>query len=223
MDLPVKTNKGAETSAKIQRQAALKRYYDNPNICKYCSSVILVAEGRKVRETRVKQFCTHTCAAKFNNVHRIRTLKPGKVLVDGLIKRQTICTKCGCSFHGPNVGAMRKYCKECGIAAKRLLTTRTKGELFSKYPHWTTPRNLIRGNAVAVFKSSNHPKQCRVCGYDKYIEACHIKSVASFPDNATVGEINDPLNLIGLCPNCHWEYDHNLLDLTYYLDTLATP
>ena len=39
-----------------------------------------------------------------------------------------------------------------------------------------------------------------------------------FDDNNTIAEINDISNLIGLCPNHHWEYDNGLLDLNFYID-----
>lgn len=220
MELTLKVNKGAASSAAIQRQAALKRYYDNPNICKTCGVIIQVPEGKKVAEARVKKFCTHTCAAKFNNTGRVRKLKPGKVHIDGVVKRQNTCAKCNCVFIGPNSSPARKYCKDCGIEAKRLLTPKTKGELFARYANWTAPRNLIRGHAYAVFRSSNNSKCCTACGYEKYIEVCHIKSVASFPDDTTIGEINSPDNLVGLCPNCHWEFDNGLLDINSFLTNL---
>jgi hypothetical protein len=54
---------------------------------------------------------------------------------------------------------------------------------------------------------------CAVCGYDKHVETAHIKAVASFPDTATIREINAPSNLVGLCPNHHWEFDNGLLEL----------
>ena len=42
---------------------------------------------------------------------------------------------------------------------------------------------------------------------------CHIKPLADFPDMATTAEINHPDNLLWLCRNHHWEFDHGLLVL----------
>jgi hypothetical protein len=39
----------------------------------------------------------------------------------------------------------------------------------------------------------------------------HIKAISSFPLTAKLKEINAATNVLGLCPNCHWEYDHGLL------------
>lgn len=55
--------------------------------------------------------------------------------------------------------------------------------------------------------------RCKVCGYDKHVEICHIKAIADFPPEAKLKEVNDLTNLIGLCPNHHWELDHELLVL----------
>jgi HNH endonuclease len=57
-------------------------------------------------------------------------------------------------------------------------------------------------------KHSNKERICK-CGYSKHVEICHIKEVKSFPDDAKIKEINDPSNLLYLCPNCHWEFDNS--------------
>lgn len=56
-------------------------------------------------------------------------------------------------------------------------------------------------------------KSCAVCGYDNHVEVAHIKGIATFSDTATVSEVNASTNLIGLCPNHHWEYDRGRLIL----------
>jgi predicted restriction endonuclease len=54
---------------------------------------------------------------------------------------------------------------------------------------------------------------CAICGYNQHVEAAHRRPVSDFPDEATVSEINEPANLVYLCPNHHWEHDHGLLTL----------
>ena len=56
-----------------------------------------------------------------------------------------------------------------------------------------------------------------VCGYDKTYEVAHIKAVSEFSDDALISEINDINNLIALCPNHHWEFDHLQLDISEYI------
>ena len=54
---------------------------------------------------------------------------------------------------------------------------------------------------------------CIACGYSKHVEVCHIRAVADFSGTALLEEINQDTNLVGLCPNHHWEFDHGLLEL----------
>lgn len=56
-------------------------------------------------------------------------------------------------------------------------------------------------------------KKCAVCGYGKHVEIAHIRPISDFPDSATIKEINDLNNVVGLCPNHHWEFDNGLLKL----------
>ena len=62
-------------------------------------------------------------------------------------------------------------------------------------------------------KMRGFPRVCFTCGYDKFVEVCHIKPVSEFPPSAFVSEINSLDNLILLCRNCHYEYDNGLLTI----------
>jgi predicted restriction endonuclease len=88
----------------------------------------------------------------------------------------------------------------------------TKGELFKARGYFNA-RSLIQGHALSIWKRFGTENMCSICRYDKYTEVCHIKAVSSFSDNATILEINNISNLISLCPNHHWEYDHGILKL----------
>ncbi len=69
------------------------------------------------------------------------------------------------------------------------------------------------------YKKSKLPRKCFVCGYDKYIEVCHIIGISTFNENTLITQINSIDNLIALCPNCHWEFDHGLLKLSKWEDS----
>jgi hypothetical protein len=89
----------------------------------------------------------------------------------------------------------------------------TKKEFFIKKGVYYKFRSQIRKHAQYVYEKNNGEKTCKVCGYDKHIQICHIKSVSSFHDNDLITDINSKDNLIGLCPNHHWEFDHEHLFL----------
>lgn len=91
----------------------------------------------------------------------------------------------------------------------------TKGELFAKRKNWQSARSAIRRNAEAIFKRDHKVMACAVpnCSYSNHIEIAHIRSVSSFSGETLISEINAPDNLVGLCPNHHWDFDHGLLKL----------
>ncbi len=56
---------------------------------------------------------------------------------------------------------------------------------------------------------------CQNCSYSKHTEFCHIIPVSFYMKNpeTLLGTINDPNNILILCPNCHWEFDNGHLKL----------
>jgi predicted restriction endonuclease len=113
--------------------------------------------------------------------------------------------------------AINNRCETLGISLnfckKEELLNKTKGSLFSERKNWQSARTAIRKNATETYFRSNKEHKCAICGYNKHIEVAHIKAVSDFSNNATIREINSITNLIGLCPNHHWEYDHGLISL----------
>lgn len=192
-----KQSLGGQATAKISRAAALERYYQNPSICKQCGKTISIQGGQKVKEARAKNFCNSSCAALFNNSKRTKLIKPKKINKEKVLAyRKKI---------DPNYKTLQERFT--------LQEQRTKGELFSNKASWQAARSHIQRRARKIYSKSTKPKCCIVCGYDKHYEVCHIKSVASFSNTATTGEINDIANLVALCPTHHWEFDKGLLDM----------
>ena len=83
---------GGIAKGKIQREEALKKYYDNPNICKECGKIIIVKEKEKVCFVRKKQVCSQSCNAKYNNKLRIR-IKKAKIKKDKILLITDFTTK----------------------------------------------------------------------------------------------------------------------------------
>jgi len=176
-------SKGGAATGAILRKNAIEKYMINPNYCLFCHSIILIKDGQKPADVRVKKFCGHSCSAKFSNskrwANRQKEEKP----------KRTPRTP---------ITIIDRY--------KNL----TKVELFGKSKNWQSARSQICKHAKAV-KPLKSP--CHNCGYSHHTELCHIKSVSSFPDDSLIEEINEEANLVYLCPNCHWEFDHQLLTL----------
>jgi len=185
-------------------------YAANPNKCKHCGEAILPVVGVLLSTTREKVFCNSSCAAKYNN-----PLKQSRKVVK----------YCAC---GTTIGKNAQRCGACvgkaqSIKVRNTERKVTKGELFARRGSWQSARTGIRRTSARNFDKANRDKTCAICGYDKHIDIAHIKSVSSFPDTATIAEICVADNLVGLCPNCHWEYDHGKLNLTTLNGPLLEP
>jgi hypothetical protein len=189
---------GALVSSPRLREQAIKRYYEDPSICEECGKIIGVREGERPSEAKRKKFCDHTCSAKQSNRNRARP-------------RVSKCKRCGKPVHSPS-RYVRLYCEECypiqHLEKRRTIHLLTKKELRDRCKSHPNFKVLITGDAYKVYKRSGKPMVCRYCSYDLHVEICHIQDVKDFPDDALIGEINHPDNLIALCRNHHWEFDH---------------
>lgn len=170
-----------------QRNQSLIRYYVSPNICGFCHKIISVPEGVQATIIRSKKYCDASCSAKANNGKR-----PA---------RHRFCKGCNCDLD-PFHKVFKNWCFEC--QRKRILLT---GQMTKKQCRIGTisyhARRIINGEITL----------CQSCGYDKFVEIAHIKPVSSFSADSLVKVINDRNNLVALCPNCHWEFDHGRLIL----------
>ena len=236
---------GGKARALLQKEEAKQRideYNQNPNLCLCCNKPILAPYDKKLHKTKIKKFCSHSCAAKFNNCNSKKVKNVSGF--NGTIP--LICTKTDEeiieAFNNSNSIAefgrilgykykLRKSYTVCnkleslgldindidGTPSRQILNLK-KGELFSKYDNWQTARSSIQKYARIIYQNSNKPKQCICCNYDKHYEVAHIKAVSDFNDDTLISEINDIDNLIALCPNHHWEYDNTDFDITPYLN-----
>lgn len=166
--------------------------YRNPPIlvkCKCCNK-----EFKKTQTNINKSpnhFCSRSCAAKINN------LKPKR------IKKDRFCKKCNIKITKDT----RTLCDNCLNTVD--WSTIKFGELKGRYKYQKHSR--IRDLARSKFDKVK--KECVICGYSKSVHVAHIKAVNSFSKDTPISEINDLSNLVLLCPNHHYEFDHGLIQL----------
>jgi len=104
-------------------------------------------------------------------------------------------------------------CKHNQFRAGGLLS-KTLGEvknLSKKQNAYITIRNHAR-NIIAQAKVQ---RKCINCSYEKHVEVAHIKGIGKFEDTDRIATINSLDNLVYLCPNCHWEFDKDRLELLW--------
>jgi predicted restriction endonuclease len=132
------------------------------------------------------------------------------------IRKKSFCgSSCSASFNNSKREKKEKNKKEKNVRPEKFsyLEGVTKKEFFEKKRVYYKFRAIIRKHAQYVYEKHKGEKTCKICGYDKCIQVCHIKSVSSFNDEDLITDINSNNNLIGLCPNHHWEFDHEQITL----------
>lgn len=163
-----------------------------------------------IKRGRKNFFCSQNCA----NAYKEKPLK------------ELICKNCSNIFY-------RKKCgKDRGLFCSMSCASRFNNPKKFKEPKFievkiptTTLQDLknnynrsqyhakIRGLSRLTYFRNNKVYECEYCGYDKHIDVCHIIDVKDFPLETLVVVVNDINNLIGLCKNHHWEFDHGYLSL----------
>lgn len=150
------------------------------------------------QETRNPKFCSRSCAARSNN----RTAPKRKLINQ--------CASCSAPIR-----SQAKYCKGCWVNLnERDWSLVTLGDLKGE-------GNAVRGGNYPMirqlsrkwYKSAGRPMCCHECGYDLHVDICHIRDLKDYPQTALVTEVNDQTNLVALCKNHHWEFDHGHLVL----------
>lgn len=142
--------------------------------------------------TTNKKYCSRSCAATQTNRISIKRAKKGR------------CKDCDTPIRAKSL-----RCATCRVVVSK--STKTLGELKQELRARGMTAQQIRSYIRPPVSKRKPP--CIRCGYNLHTDAAHINAVASFPDTATIGEVNDPSNIMPLCKNCHWEYDHGHISL----------
>lgn len=159
-----------------------------------CCQKVFNKHNNQIKKTK-GNYCSKSCAAKINN-----RITPKR-------KKTGVCIDCKVS-----ITTSHSRCSICRDKNKKLYSNsktradlespKSSGRLANKYCR-------LRQNARLVAKKAGLlEKPCAKCGYNKYVEICHIKSIKDFEDTDLICDINNINNLIQLCPNCHWELDN---------------
>ncbi len=90
--------------------------------------------------------------------------------------------------------------------------TMTLENFLCDSPYKCAKFNRVREISRRTYLNSEKENKCLICGYNKHIDICHIKPISSYSKDTVLSEINSLDNLVALCRNCHWEFDHNLME-----------
>lgn len=147
-------------------------------------------------QTANAKYCSRSCANRVNGhlfPGRQRIARSCKHCGRALATRRTTCDQCNPSF----------------VDWQMVPLHQLKAKVLQQYAA------QIRGLARMLYRRSSRPNACAVCGYDTYHEVCHIKPINGFLPTDSVADVNRLRNLVALCPNHHWEFDHGLLSSAF--------
>lgn len=130
------------------------------------------------------------------------------------VKKKKFCNRsCAAKYNNSLYPKRSKKEKVKKPEKENLYETLTKGELYSRRKNWQSANSSIRKYARLSYEKSKKPKKCKICGYNKHVDICHIKNVSEFEKNCKLSEINNITNLVALCKNHHWEFDNGFIKL----------
>jgi hypothetical protein len=166
-----------------------------------------------------RKFCSQRCSATYSNIHRVKSgIHPDifKEYIKGIPQiKCTLCKICAKPLeqkrHNNGKFSRVMYCETC--KPRKSITTKTKEQLFKERKTWQSARSSIRKNAERIYLSAFPKPTCVICGYSTTVEVAHRRAVSSFSGSAPITAINNISNLIGLCPNHHYEFDKGLIIL----------
>lgn len=146
------------------------------------------------KQTKNPKYCSQSCAAIINNV-----------LFPKNPRRK--CLRCQIPTRSST-----HYCRKCFTLNKiEKYGEHTINDFSSTYARHKYQK--VRNHAHRVAKFYNIKKGCPFCNYKNHVQLCHIKDIRKFDKNTKLNVVNDPKNLIFLCPNHHWDLDHGMLKL----------
>ena len=182
----------------MTREESLKLYYKNPNHCLQCGKVIEVADNQRLSDVKRKKFCSHSCAASFNNKERVKHTE------------DKICPRCGGPKHKDS-----EVCKNCWKELNGI-ENKTLGYFVKGHKYLSSKCQEIRAHARKVLENSDREKVCQYCRnheFDEILEVHHLKSILKFDESTLISEINNKDNLVWLCPNHHTMLEKGLISL----------
>lgn len=171
--------------------------------CSFLTKCLVCERHVRRRKTDLKKnkggnfFCSHHCSATYSNRTRLFPQPQGK------------CKECGVTIQ-----SKFSYCSKHKFGIRKFtLDLRLEDAIYktgAPSNKYVGVRMFARSLIERLNRKMTTKLFCNVCGYDTSIDICHIKGIATFGLDSTLGEINSLTNLVTLCPNHHRELDRGL-------------
>jgi hypothetical protein len=149
--------------------------------CALCTKPFIANSGNH-------KYCSKSCEQSFN-------------------RRNRGCECPGCGNIKHRTSSPNTLCPDCKTKELKKLTIKEYLDRVSARGGAQNKLAAMRG----LGRSWNKQillEPCAHCGYNKHVQLAHKRPLTDFPDTALLEEVHSPDNVIALCPNCHWEFDH---------------
>jgi hypothetical protein len=174
--------------------------------CKKCGVSFEKADA-EIRKSP-NHFCSRSCSVSFHNQGKNRNPPTS-----------WNCKRCGRPFQRIKGHKSRRICEPCTSLFenrddlyKGMTIADFQAETIKNGWHHSYKNAEIR-RLNRKWNSDLRTMPCAFCGYSRHVELAHIQALASFPVTATLQEVNAVSNIVQLCRNHHWEFDHGFLSL----------
>lgn len=179
---------GGKASGAIERKQAIDKYYLNPNYCLFCEKIIEIQENKKPSATRKKKFCSHSCAASFNNKGINRHEENyGEVS----------CLKCGKIFTRTN------HKEEC--CSKRCFVDYRRDRIIENFLNGESNDRQVRNKIVKKYIIEKQNGLCALCNCLPFHNGKPLVFIIDHIDGNFAN--NNPKNIRAICPNCNSQTD----------------
>jgi len=168
---------------KNTRQKNINKYYENPNYCLQCNSIIEIKEKQHIKDVRLKKFCNPKCSYEYNKIDNKNLRQLG-------------------------IRVKLKYCLYC----KQLISTnkdfcnqgcRNNYNYEEYIKNWKQSLNDgSRYKVIRRYLFEKYDNKCAECGWNR-INTKTNKIPLTVDHKDGNYKNNNENNLILLCPNCH--------------------
>lgn len=128
-------------------------------------------------------------------------------------KRKFCSSSCAATF---NNKLYPKRVKVKRVKRRELIKDKTLGYYIKDHKYLTSRLTSIRLDAKKTLLKSGVEKTCTYCKkheFDDIVEVHHLKGILEFDSSTKISEINNPSNLVWLCPNHHIMLERGMIQL----------
>ena len=163
---------------KSTREQALRKYYDNPNLCKHCGKIIVVRYNDTVSDIRKRTFCSEKCSHEHSKVSTKESRK---------------CLMCNEKISNHNQSGLCPTCLKKKNNEEKIQKWKETGDTGCVAA--STLRNCIRDY---IYDKQEH--KCAICGMVNQWNGQELHFILDHIDGNA--ENNFEYNLRLICPNC---------------------